>query len=97
MTQFKRRRRRFRSTVGTFLPYLRRTAHRYARGDLDLEDDLVQEGMVALWRIDPLRVRGRAGRSVEFIRRVIVSAQIDFARRQVRHGRGMLSISQVRY
>jgi hypothetical protein len=83
--------------VSFFMPYLRRTAHRYARGDLDLEDDLLQEGMVAIWRIDPMRIRGPVAQSQSFVRRVIVSAQINYALSQTRHSRGALSLSQARY
>jgi hypothetical protein len=37
-------------------PYVNARAARLAQRDRDLQDDLQQEGRIALWRLDPVRV-----------------------------------------
>jgi DNA-directed RNA polymerase specialized sigma24 family protein len=47
---------RFDARVETYRSVIEGYARRLAGGDLDLEEDLVQEGLIALWRHDSRRV-----------------------------------------
>ncbi len=51
-------------------PYLRAQAWRLAPGDLDLQEDLKQEGRIALWQLDPVRLA--AARSADGYRRATI-------------------------
>lgn len=52
MSQRKRRRRRFAQLAERYMIGIARMAAKRADGDRDLADDLMQEGLIALWRID---------------------------------------------
>jgi DNA-directed RNA polymerase specialized sigma24 family protein len=86
MSQQRRRRRQFEGMVGRYIPFLARSAQALAAGDRDLQDDLVQEGLVALWRIDPAQLRA-AQFPKRLVQTILLNAQLMFLRRQVRHAR----------
>ena len=57
--------------------YIRDTARRLSDGDRDLADDLEQEALIALWKLDaPLTVA--AGERSQFVRTVAVNAMLAF-------------------
>jgi hypothetical protein len=64
-------------------PYIKARAVRLARRDRDLQDDLQQEGRIALWRLDPVRVVS-AERPDRYCRATIRFAMARYLRTQGR-------------
>jgi DNA-directed RNA polymerase specialized sigma24 family protein len=75
-----------------YIPFLVRSAQGLAAGDRDLQDDLVQEALVALWRIDPAQLR-KAGFPKRLVQTVLLNAQLMFLRRHARHARHRVSLA----
>jgi hypothetical protein len=72
-------------------PYIKARSARLARRDRDLQDDLQQEGRIALWRLDPVRVVA-AERPDRYCRATIRFAMVRYLRtqgRQVPTGRAI--------
>lgn len=57
MSQRRKAHRRFRELVPESEPLLRRLARTFAEGDQDLADDLLQEGLIAVYMMTPAELR----------------------------------------
>ncbi|MGQ0650369.1 MAG: sigma factor [Gemmatimonadaceae bacterium] len=84
MGQRKRRRRQFSTIAPIHDAAIRCSARALAAGDRDLQDDLVQEGLLAIWKLDPA-VLSRARNPRQYVYRTIVRAQLMFCRQNDRH------------
>jgi DNA-directed RNA polymerase specialized sigma24 family protein len=65
-----------------YVRYVVGCATRISKGDGDFRDDLVQEGLIALWRFDRSRVRGR-GEATEraYVKTVVLRSMLMYRRR----------------
>lgn len=81
MSQRCKRRRLYARLGPQVVPHLRRMAHRLAADDPDMRDDLVQEGSIAVWRMEP-RLLYRARKPKQLARRVGVMAMIRYRQRE---------------
>ena len=80
-----------RGTEAAHTPRIRRWAARLAAGDRDLQDDLEQEGLVALWTLDPLRLK-HAMHPQRFAATTALRAQWEYLRGHLRYARRMVSL-----
>jgi len=71
----------FQSLLTRYRPMVRGLARRLAQGDADLREDLEQEGMIALWRLPPLRLAAARDRG-SYVRSVVRYAMWRTVRRQ---------------
>lgn len=60
-------------------PFIRRQARRASDGDRDLREDLVQEGMIALWLVNAARLAAST-HAHAYLRRVIRNAMYKWLR-----------------
>lgn len=64
--------------------FLRYVADRLSRGDRDLRDDLLQEGLIALWRAPETTAGLPAGEAERVERRVVVHRMLHWVRQERR-------------
>jgi hypothetical protein len=82
----------FTTLLARLTPYIEARSARLARQDRELQQDLQQEGRIALWRLDPARIEAAACADA-YCRASIRFAMSRYLQRSARHVPGDHRIS----